>query len=248
MGAGGSWHDTTAATSSEDTLYAVQKGDLYAAFPEGSKAGSYTKLSSGWGDTTCMAYHGLHNKLYIIWKNDGKLYLYEVDPVNQPNGINKGELLGSDAHCMVSRGGRLYYVADDTLYIMSPDGGTPTILTSLWDGATCMASLGEFLYIAAEPNLYRVDPDNGQIKRNLPGGYSKTTCMTSYINGYLYLVQNKNLYRVDGMTGDYKYLSTSSNTWHDSTAMTAISDYHYIMQNGSLYRVDPSNGEYTSLG
>ena len=246
MGAGGSWHDTTAATSSEDTLYAVQKGDLYAAFPDGSKAGTYTKLSSGWGDTRCMAYHG--DKLYIIWKSDGKLYLYEVDPVSQPNGVKKGKLFGSDARCMVSRGGRLYYVADSTLYIVDPNGGTPTTLTSSWDDATCMASLGKFLYIAAEPNLYRIDPDNGQIKMNLPGGYSNTTCMTSHINGYLYLVQNKNLYRVDGMTGDDKYLSTSSDTWHNSTAMTAISDDLYILQNGRLYRVNPKNGEYTSLG
>ncbi|MCG8623968.1 MAG: hypothetical protein MJE68_18505 [Proteobacteria bacterium] len=242
---GGAWHQTTAATSSKDILYAVQKGDLYAAFPEGSNAGSYTKISSGWGDTRCIAY--LNNKLYIIWKNYSQLYLQQVDPVNKPNGINKGELFGSNARCMVSRGGRLYYVADSTLYVVDPGGGTPTVLTSSWDGATCMASLGDSLYIAAEPNLYRVDPDNGRIKRKLPGGYARnTTCMTSY-NGYLYLVQDTNLYRVDGETGDRRYLSTEPGTWHHSTVMTAIPENLYIVQNGRLYRINPSNGEYTSL-
>jgi len=67
----GAWFHTTAATSSADVLYAVQKGDLYRASPVD---GHYTKLSSGWGDTKCLAYHG--GLVYIIYKSDGRLFLY----------------------------------------------------------------------------------------------------------------------------------------------------------------------------
>lgn len=154
----GAWFHTTAATSSADVLYAVQKGDLYRASPVD---GHYTKLSSGWGDTKCLAYHG--GLVYIIYKSDGRLFLYSVDPISDPHGwTKKQELPGSTARCMVSRGARLYYVADEYLYILDPvHGGAPTSLTSVWGGASCMTTLDDYVYIIADSVLYRVDPDNG---------------------------------------------------------------------------------------
>ena len=238
----GAWFHTTAATSSADVLYAVQKGDLYRASPVD---GHYTKLSSGWGDTKCLAYHG--GLVYIIYKSDGRLFLYSVDPISDPHGwTKKQELPGSTARCMVSRGARLYYVADEYLYILDPvHGGAPTSLTSVWGGASCMTTLDDYLYIVADSVLYRVDPDNGQPKGNFDG-YSNTPCMCSYDHN-LYLVQNVDLYRVDGITGIYKDLSKPAGTWHDSTVMTTTVNDLYIVQNGNLYRVNPNTGDWSKL-
>jgi len=238
----GAWSNTTAATSSSDVLYAVQKGDLYRTSPVD---GHYSKLSSGWGDTKCLAYNG--GLLYIIYRSDGKLYLYSVDPVGDPKGRRKiQELPGSTAHCMVSRGARLYYVADQNLYIVDPvHGGAPTPLTFMWDGASCMTSLDDYLYIVADSILYRVDPDSGDPKESFRG-YSNTPCMCSYDHN-LYLVQNVDLYRVDGITGVQTDISKPAGTWHDSTVMTTTSNHLYIVQNTCLYSVDPNTGDWTKL-
>ena len=102
----------------------------------------------------------------MILKQDDQLFLYSVDPIQDPAGRTLLQKLpGSTARCMVGVGARLYYVADSTLYIVGTNGGgAPTALTDVWSGATCMTKLGDFLYIAANSNLYRVDPDNGQPK------------------------------------------------------------------------------------
>ena len=238
----GAWFQTTAATHSSDVVYAVQKGDLYRTSPID---GHYTKLSSDWGDTKCMASNA--GFLYIISKAYGRLALYSLDPIHDSAGRMLLQYLrGSTARCMVGVGARLYYVADSTLYIVSAYGGRdPTALTDVWSGATCMTKLGDFLYIAANSNLYRVDPDNGQPKESF-GGFSDTPCMSPY-NGKLYVVQKKDLYRVDGMTGSYVNISKPAGTWHDSTVMTTLADNLYIVQNGNMFRVDPSNGNYTKL-
>ena len=237
----GPWFHTTAATTSSDVVYAVQKGDLYRTSPID---GHYTKVSSDWGDTKCLAFNA--GLLYIILKQDDQLFLYSVDPIQQdPAGRTLLQKLpGSTARCMVGVGARLYYVADSTLYFVgTTGGGAPTALTDVWSGATCMTKLGDFLYIAANSKLYRVDPDNGQPKESF-GDYSDTPCMSSY-NGKLYIVQKKDLYRVDGMTGSYVNISKPAGTWHDSTVMTTLADDLYIVQNGNIYCVDPSNGNYT---
>ena len=238
----GAWFHTTAATSSSDTLYAVQKGDLYRASPVD---GHFSKLSSEWGDTKCLAFHA--GLLYLILKQEDQLFLYSVDPINDPGERRLVQKLpGSTARCMVGVGARLYYVADSTLYFVgTTGGGAPTALTELWSGATCMTKLGDFLYIAANSDLYRVDPDNGQPKESF-GDYGDTPCMSSY-NGMLYIVQYKNLFRVDGMSGSYVNISKPIGTWHDSTVMTTLANHLYIVQNGNIYRVDPSTGNYTKL-
>jgi hypothetical protein len=142
----------------------------------------------------------------------------------------------------VMHDGRLFVVANTTMYVVDPhDGSCQTYGSESWKSAFLISAGGRLLSLEETGTLYEVTEAGYTL---IEGDWRNTTALVTKGDAF-FTVSNGTLYKVDPQTAEY--LTVGSDSWKPRFLLTLGGKLFSVEESGTLYSIDPWTGEYQAL-